>query len=171
MVKPFLRYMNLDQRQQIVEAKVLSIPMYGIALYIGQNQLTKDRLTTIFMRAYKEIYAKYVPLKTKNDYICRQVKMKTPRQVIVQEALKFISKVINTQRPGQIFKMISFPRRPRKNARLEIDRAPRTVKCRRSLLYKSLRQFNNLHSSLKFLHPKIFKKIIVKRKILEVPDD
>ena len=119
---------------------------------MGQSQATKDRLTTIFMRAYREIYGKYVPIKTKNDYICRQIKMRTPRQIITQEGLKFISKVINTQMPPQIYKMLIFPRMPRKNMKIQINKAPRTIKCQRSLLYKSLRQFNALHSSIKFLH-------------------
>ena len=130
IVKPYLRYMNLDQRRQMIEAKVLSIPTYGIALYLGQSQQTKDRITTIFMRAYRAIYGKYIPMKTKNEYICRQMKMKTPRQIIIQESLKFISKVINTQMPGQIYKMMIFPRKPRKNARIEIDWAPKPLSAR-----------------------------------------
>ena len=102
MVKPFMPFMNMTQRKELIEAKVLSTPSYGLSLYLGQSETVKDRLTAVFMRAYRMIYGKHIPHKTKNEFICRQIKLKTPRQLIVQEGLKFMSKVINTQTPNQI---------------------------------------------------------------------
>ena len=47
-LKPVLKFMNLDQRREVVYAKA-SIAKYGLALYVGQTETVKDRLTTIFM--------------------------------------------------------------------------------------------------------------------------
>ena len=163
--------MNLETRKQLVEAKVLSIPSYGLGLFMGQSESIKDKITAIFMRAYRVIYGRPLPFKMKNEYICKQIGKKSPRQLMIQEGLKFISKVINTQMPKQIYNLLKFPRKPRKNMKIETKRTPRAIKCRRTLIYKALRQFNALHSSIKFLHPRLFKRAIEKRRILEIPDD
>ena len=171
VLKPYLQYMNLTQRKQMIQSKVLSIPMYGLGLYVGQTEAVKSKITTVFMRAYREIYRQPLPMKTKNEFICKKIGCKTTRQLIIQEGLKFISRIVNTQTPPQIFKMLKFPRKPRKNALIQTTRTPRTIKCKRSIIYKTIRQFNSLHSSIKFLHPKLFKVAIEKRSIIEVPDD
>ena len=126
---------------------------------------------TVFMRAYRAIYGRPVPLKTKNEFICKMIKKKSPRQMILQEGLKFISKVVNTQLPKQIFNELTFPKKPRSDMKIGTKTIPRTQRCRRCLIYRSLRHFNNLHSSIRFLHPKLFKRAIEKRKILEIPFD
>ena len=138
---------------------------------MGQSESVKDRLTAIYMRANRQIYNISVPIKTKNEWICRKIGVKTPRQLITEAGLKFINKVVNTQMPPEIFKVLEFPKRFRKTAQISTINHPRTIKCRRSFIYKALKQYNALHSSLKYLHPKIFKRIIQKRKILEVPVD
>merc|ERR1711954_462511 len=123
------------------------------------------------MRANWQIYNQPLPIKTKNIWICKKIGVKTPRQLITDAGLKFIHSVVNKQMPPKIFKLIKFPRRFRKAAQISTFHQPRTIKCRRSYIYKALRQFNTLHSSLKFSPTKTFKKALHKRKILEVPDD
>ena len=123
------------------------------------------------MRANREILGQHLPIKTKNEYVCRKIGKKTPRQLIVEAGVKFMHKVVNSQLPHEIYEQIIFPRKFRKNAKITLKRIPRTAKCRRCLIYKATRMFNELHSSLKFIHPKVFKRLIEKRKILEIPDD
>ena len=123
------------------------------------------------MRANREIYGMPLPMKTKNALICRKIGKKTPRQLILEAGAKFINKIINTQTPPEIFKQLVFPRKFRKNTKIYTKRAPRTQKCRRSTVYSSLTIFNSLHHSLRYLHPKIFKRLIEKRRILEIPTD
>ena len=123
------------------------------------------------MRANRAIYSMPLPLKTKNAYICRKIGIKTPRQLILEAGAKFMHKIVNTQTPPEIFDQLTFPRKFRRNARINIKTSPRTKKCRRSTIYSTLALFNSLHSSLKYVHPKIFKKLIEKRKILEIPGD
>ena len=170
-IRPHLRFMSLENRRQVVYAKVLGAAMYGLEIYAGQTELIKDKLTAIIMHANRAIYGQHIPVKTKNEYICRKIGMKTPRQLILQASVKFMHKIVNTQMPPEIFNQIIFPRRFRKNAKLHTKRVPNTKRGKRSTIYKSLNLFNALHSSLKFVHPKVFKKLIEKRKIMEIPDD
>ena len=116
----------------------------------------------------KQTLHRYWPLKTKNSYICRKIGKKTPRQLILEAGAKFIAKIINTQTPPEIYNMLVFPRKFRKNAMIYTKSAPRTKKCRRSTIYSTLAIFNSLHHSLKYNHPKIFKRLIEKRRILEI---
>ena len=51
MIKPYTQFMNLETRKQLIEAKVLSIPSYGLGLFMSQSEAIKDRFTAIFMRA------------------------------------------------------------------------------------------------------------------------
>ena len=110
-------------------------------------------------------------MKTKNKWICRKIGVKTPRQLILESAAKVITGIVNTGRPYQQFNQLTFPRRVRKTAKLNTMRVPRTQKGRRTTFFRLVRIFNNLPDDLKFLHPKMFKKVIAKRSIQEVPID
>ena len=132
---------------------------------MGQHETVKDKLTAIYMRGNRAIHGGYLPFDTNNDFIYSQIGVKSARQLIVQESLKTIHKVINYQCPPEIYKMIRFPRRFRTVSNIGVKIPPRTKRCRRAPLYKAIRQFDSLHNSLKYCHPKIFKRIIEKRKI------
>ena len=149
----------------------MSTAFYGLEIYTGQTESIKDCFTAIIMRANREIYGMSLPIKTKNSYICRKIGKKTPRQLILEAGAKFINKIINTQTPPEIYNQLVFPRKFRKNTKIYTMRAPRTNKCRRSTIYRTLGIFNSLHHSLRYTHPKIFKRLIEKRRILEIPVD
>ena len=85
---------------------------------------------------------------------------------MLEARLKIVHWSINRQMPPEIYKLFICPRNFRKSAKVNIQNAPRTIKCRCSLIYKATRKFNALHSSLKYIH---LKKLIEKRKIQEVP--
>ena len=170
-IKPYLQHMNLDQRREVVYSKVLSIANYGLALYSGQTEEIKDRMTTLMMKGNKLIYNKPVLEGMKNEWICKQIKVKTPRQLITEAAAKEMHRIVNTQAPPELYKLLVFPTHFRKAAKISLNHYPRTKKCRRSLFYKSLQQFNSLPEDLKYCHPKMFKRMIKKRRIREVPDD
>ena len=170
-MKPYLKLMTLKERKELIYSKALGIAKYGLSLYAGQTEEIKDKLTTIFMRGNRAAYGSPLPFDTKNEWICRKISVKTPRQMIVEASAKVMHSVINTQNPPQIFNMVTFPRNFRKSAKVSLITAPRTQKCRRSLIYRSLKQFNALPNELKYCHPKTLKKLIEKRKIREIPDD
>ena len=67
--------------------------------YIGQIERIKDQLTSVFMHCNRAIYGQPVPLKTKNEYICQKIGVKTPRQLMLQASLKFMHKIVNNQTP------------------------------------------------------------------------
>ena len=65
-LKPFMKFMNLKERKDMVYSKALGIASYGLGLYLGQSELIKDRLTAIYMRANRQIFHQPLPMKTKN---------------------------------------------------------------------------------------------------------
>ena len=101
--------MTVAERKEVVYSKALSIVQYGLALYSGQTEEIKDRLTTIMMRGNKAIHGQPILKDTKNETICRRIGVKTPRQLIVEASVKASHTVINTQKPPEIFKMLIFP--------------------------------------------------------------
>ena len=127
-IKPYLRYMSLEKRRQIVYSKVLGTAVYGIGPHTGQRANAKDKMTPIFIRATREIYGLPVPLKTKNEYICKKIGMKTPRQLITKAGLQFIHRVINTQMPMDIFDVLVFRRKMRRNAKINTITKHQTIK-------------------------------------------
>merc|ERR1711954_499064 len=97
------------------------------------------------------------PWDTKNHWICKKVGVKTPRQQILEASMKIIHKVINTQTPRQIFNKLSFSTHFRICAPVRVRDSPRTIKCRRSTIYKAIQTFNKLDNNIKYIHPKTFK--------------
>ena len=160
----------MKQRREIIYSKALSIISYGLALYAGQNEELKDRLTTVMMRGNRLIYNQPIPENTKNEWICRKIGVKTPRQLVTEAAAKAMHSVIDLQAPPELYKMLEFPKHFRKAALVGLKEYPRTKKCRRSLFYTALRHFNNLPEDIKYCHPHIFKRLVKKRRIREVPD-
>lgn len=134
-------------------------------------EIVKDKLTASYMRSSRVIYACYLPFDTKNEWVYKQIGDKSPRQLIVQEALKTIHEVINYQSLPEIYKLLRFPRSFRKAISISVSNPPKTIRCRKTTIYKAIRQFNMLHNLLKFSHTKIFKRQIEKCKIQEVPND
>ena len=170
-LKHFIPHMNLRQRKQVIGSKVLGIASYGLATYIGQTELVKDRLHAIYMRAYRVVYGQPLPLNTESSWICRKIGVKSPRQQILEASMKLVHKIINTQLPAQIFNMLSFSTHFRISAPVRVKNCPRTIKCRRSTIYKAIRTFNGLENNIKYIHPKTFKAVIAKKTIREIPYD
>ena len=169
-IKPYVKFMSLKLRREIVYSKAVSIINYGLALYSGQCEEIKDRMTTIIMKANRLIYNQPILDKTKNEWLCKKIGVKTPRQLMAEAAAKAMHSVINTQQPPEIFKLLVFPKHFRKAAQVGLKSYPRTKKCRRSIFYRALMQFNDLPEELRYCHPKMFKRMVRKRRIREVPD-
>ena len=121
--------MNLKERKEVVYSKAISIAKYGLALFAGQTEEIKDKLTTIFMRGNKAIYGLPAPFDTKNEWICRKISVKRPRQLIAGASAKVMHTIVNAQAPPEIFKILVFPRKFGKTAKISINTAPRTQRC------------------------------------------
>ena len=55
-IYPYLKFMNLNTRRKLIYAKVASIAMYSIELYIGQNERTLDKISSILMKCNRAIF-------------------------------------------------------------------------------------------------------------------
>ena len=129
-LKPYLNFMPLKMRREMIYSRALSIPAYGLQLFLGQTESVKDKLTALYMRGNRAIHNGFIALDTKNEWIQKQVGVKSPRQLVIQEALKTIHKIVNFQSPPQLYKLIRFPRIFRKAASITIKDPPRTIRCR-----------------------------------------
>ena len=111
----------MENWKQIIHSKVLGAAFYGLEIYASQTEQIKDCFTAIMMRANREVYGLPLPKKTKNEYICNQIGKKTPRQLILEASVKFMHKIVNLQRPPEIYNQLIFPRKLRKNAKLQVN--------------------------------------------------
>ena len=112
----------------------------------GQLEYIKDKLTSIFMRANRAIYAQPLPLNTKNKWICRKIKVKSTRQLILEAGVKVIQRIVNTGQPRQIFSQLIFPRNMCNTARIRLANVPRTKKCKGSTIYQMIWLFTWINS-------------------------
>ena len=80
------------------------------------------------MRGNRAIYGMPLPADTSTEWICNQINVKTPRELITELAIKTIHRIITTQNPPEIFKKIRFFR---KVSVVKASNGPRTTPCRR----------------------------------------
>ena len=66
-LKPYLGYLSIKERRELIYSKALSIAKYGLELYIGQTQTVKDSLSALFMRGNRAIFGRPLPLDTKSE--------------------------------------------------------------------------------------------------------
>ena len=72
-LKPYMSHMSMKEGKEIVYSKALGITNYGLWLDIGQQEIVKDKITTIYMRANRQTYNQPLPLETKNAWICKKI--------------------------------------------------------------------------------------------------
>merc|ERR1711954_513888 len=117
-IKPYLGFLNIKQRREIIYSKALSILSYGLALYAGQTEEIKDKMTAIMMRGNRMIINGPILQNTKNEIICKQAGVKTPRQLMAEAAAKVMHTIINTKAPPVLYKMLVFPTYFRRAAKI-----------------------------------------------------
>ena len=83
--------------------------------------------------------------------------------MIKKASLKFIHKIINTEKPKQIYSKIRFNNRLRKCAKLSLKDGIRKESNKRTLIYQSIQLYNTLPSSMKYLSIKKFKIHLAKK--------
>ena len=92
-LKPIISQIPLKVWGEIIDSKAVSKTTYGLGLYCSQPEMIKDKLTDIIMQYNIMIY---LPVCTKNKWICKKIIMITPRQIFLEAAVIQINKTINT---------------------------------------------------------------------------
>ena len=94
-LKPYIQFLSLKERKELVSSKALSIVKYGLEQYFGQTKTIKDSIGALIMRCYKLIYGRPLEINSNSEWICSQIRVKTPNQLIAESALKLIHRIIN----------------------------------------------------------------------------
>ena len=55
-LKPFVKFLSLKERRELIYSKALLIAKYGLEFYFGQTQAIKDSISAVLMKDKKAIY-------------------------------------------------------------------------------------------------------------------
>ena len=139
---------------------------YGLPLYIGSNQQLKNRINVCMMSIARWIKGNR-QFMIPNSKICRSIKWSTPNQMILQESMITIYKML------KIFpiKTMTDELRKSKSKRkvtYQLKFQPKREQMKRNMIYMSLKIFNMLPDTLKDLDIKKF-KLQIKKQWIEFP--
>ena len=163
-LSPFLEYMDLKTRREVVYAKAGSIALYGAELYVGQTEWTLNRLTAILMRCDRSIFQKDW-YRVSNRRICSEILVDLPITMCRKACVRFFHKMIWTRRPNQLYEKLKFNNRHRDCSKIYIMNPLRKQVSKRTLLYSGLDLYNTMPIEYKLMDPKKLKKEINKMNI------
>ena len=133
--------MNLKTRRNLIYSKAASIAMHGIKLYIGQNERTIDKISSILMKCNRAIFLGDFFLVS-NSRICRQISVDLPSMIIKKSALRFIHKAIINEKPTQIFEKLRFNNCQRNCSKIALREGFSKDINKQTLIYKSVELYN-----------------------------
>ena len=164
LLKPALKHLNLNQRKEVVNAKILSKLSYGLALYIGQSEQVKSKLYALIMFCYRLMYAKNTYMM-RNSKICDELGVDYPDQLLIKSALSFTHKICLLKRPADLTALFRSQRLSRKETQISMVYIPRTQKFQCIFINKAFELFNKLDTKFRNLSVKNFKILIAKHTI------
>ena len=160
-LKPLLKHMNLKTRKEVVTSKCKSIANYGLELLFGQSEWVMRKYTAISMKSNRAIYRKD-HFKVSNRRICSEIGVDEPILACKKVALNFIHKLLRSQKPPQLYKMIKFNQNHRECSRIGLVNPTSKEVNKRTLLTKSIKLYNTVPKSLKILSIKQMKSQLKK---------
>ena len=86
--------------------------------------------------------------------------MPTPHQLVAQQAVLFVHRVISRQIPAQIFELLEFPARSSRITAPRLAILPRTHKGERSFIFEAVRVYANIDKSARELPEYLFIRYI-----------
>ena len=161
-IRPYLRCMNIKTRRKMIYSKVASIILYGIELYLGQTDEILHKITVLLMKCNKAIFCQDY-MRVSNHKICKEISVDPPEVLIKKAALRFVHKLINTEKPKQLFNKIRFNNKTRRCAKLSLIDGIRKDSNKRTLIYQSIQLYNSIPSNLKYLSIRKFKTHLAKK--------
>ena len=124
-------------------------------------------MNTILMKCNRAVYRKNT-YKISNRKICADISVDPPDLMCRKAALKYIQRIITTQKPAQIYDEIKFNNKHRICSKIGLKHKFSKEVSKRTLIHTSVSMFNNLDASLKYLQPKKFKLQL--KKLKQIPD-
>ena len=169
-LKPYLQYMTMKQRKEIVYSKIGSTIMYGLPLYCGQNQQIRNDLSVLLMKINKTIFQGNT-YKISNRKICKQIDVDLPDQLLKKATINLLHKMLTKKMTKSILKLLRTTRNNRRCTKLSLVNGFRTKRGERSVLYKAIKIYNSLPTFMKALSPNLMKERLTKIRSDEVSDD
>ena len=160
-VKPATDLMTTRMRKIVLYSKVASILSYGSPLFSGETESVKNVYHTALMRINRAITNEYI-YNESCEQICSKASVPTPLQLLSRNAAIYAHKIVREQKPEVSFYTIRVPLFPRACQDLFSRIEPRTIRHKRSLIYRIPKIFNTIPSALKFLPTKLFRKRVKK---------
>ena len=157
--KTALQYLNLDQRKEIIRAKVISKIQYGLCFFAGQTEAIKAGISALIMYCYRRILNENT-YKMRNKKICKKIGMETPTQLISKSALTFLQKILHFKMPLDIISLFRFSRLERRDKHIQLQYAPRTIKFQRIFLNTAVELLNLVDPKMRNMVPLKFKELL-----------
>ena len=160
---------SVKQHRYIVWTYVLPLMTYCLPMFIGQTQQIKEWFKVTINKLYRIMYDGDTYL-TRSETIYNQIKMPSPMQLIAQNSMMFIHRVITNGRPKQVFKEMEFPASNIRNNAPRLVVAAKSKHFERTMLFESIRVYSNLSPLVRELLMKHFSKHIKLWKISLEPN-
>ena len=158
--KQYLHMVSQKVRKLYVESKLRSILDYGLPLYMGESEATRNRLRASFMTLNRIIHGG-ITFKVNSNTICKRIKVKHPEKHITNTAAQFIQKqLFHKKCPALTSKMLI----PKRNAGHIYMRMPQAW-IYPSSIDKLVGIHNRLPQNLKTMNPPWFKRYLRKNDI------
>ena len=161
--------MSEKTRLMIANAFMKSKLSYGLPLYIGANQKIKHKMNTCMMKVARWVKGN-CQFMIPNTKICKSIKWSTPNQMILQESMIMIHKMLTENPIKTLDDEIRKPRSSR-NQKYYMKYRPKMEKMRRNSVYMSIKTYNLIPEEMKTMKVKKFKKEIRKIWIHEPPNE
>ena len=140
---------------------------YGLPLYVGANQNIKNKIKTCMMRVGRWVKGNS-QFMIPNTKICKSIKWSTPNQMILQENMISIHKML-TENPIMTLEQELRKSRSTRKRTYHLKYKPKCEKMKRNSTYLGMKIYNTIPENLKTMKIKKFKKEIRKIWIKEPP--
>ena len=167
-LRPLTNLIPMNQRKIVIKSKIMSILEYGAPLFSGETDDTKRIFHTGIMNCYRAIKNKFIYMESCKS-ICAHIGEPLPLQKLELLTIIQTHKLMKNLEPKSIMKFIKDQAHPRKCKNLVSTIEARTIKRKRSFLYKLPQIFNQIPHELKMLPNRLFKKRLEKYEISESP--
>ena len=155
---PLKSYANEITRKRYAVSNLLSVLEYGLPLYAGETPKIKLQVHRNLMVISRFIKGSYC-FRQSTKSILDSIRFPDSDQLIAQNTVKYIHKIIHSRRPKGVYKLFR-KQRSRKCTLIYPNYFSSTLLFDRNVYNKSIKMYNSLPAELRCLPPHKFNKKI-----------
>ena len=130
---------------------------YMLLTYTNLTTIQYSKIHTVMMRMARWTKGEYVQ-RERNSSILKALNWLPLKQILVVSGIKVFHNIILTKEPVNLYEMLRIPRR--KTAQIAMKKYPKKLKLSKTMMYLTLREYNNLPDKLKLTEKHKFKSRI-----------